>query len=184
MVESFDTITLSGLARNGWIQRRIHNHLGLLKRRQLAIVAQKLKEAHVPRQIRFADPPQHPQVRLEQRQQAFRPVLMHVTARLFLLRVVDVLVQVARQRPIAAGGIGQESATPLHGDVGRCLHRLDGKVPHGVDHDASLPADPGDDGRPILVVMAPPRLTLLTATPRRAPGIVEPAASEPSRNGR
>src|SRR5215831_10244358 len=36
-------------------------------------VAQKLKEAHIARQIRFADPPKHPQIGLQQRKEAFRP---------------------------------------------------------------------------------------------------------------
>jgi hypothetical protein len=69
-------------------------------------VAQELKEPHVSRQVSFADAPKYPQVRLEQRRQAFRPVLMHVTTRIFLLCMVDILVQVSRQRPIAAGGVG------------------------------------------------------------------------------
>ena len=48
MIQTRDKITLSGPARNGWVQHRIQDHLGLLKRRQLTIVAQELRESHVP----------------------------------------------------------------------------------------------------------------------------------------
>src|SRR5215471_17019819 len=90
---------------------------------------------------------------------------MHVTARIFLLRVVDILVQVSRERPITAGGVGEESAAPLHDDVGGLLHRLDRKVPRRLQHDTAMATHPGDNGRPILVVMAPPGLAFLVATP-------------------
>ena len=66
MVERLHKISLSGPARDGRVQRRIQNELGLLKRRQLVKVAQELKEPDVPRQIRFADASKHPQIRLEQ----------------------------------------------------------------------------------------------------------------------
>lgn len=65
MVECFDKVALYRLARNGWVQRRIQDHLGLLKGRQLMKVAKELKEAHIARQIRFADTPKHPQIRLQ-----------------------------------------------------------------------------------------------------------------------
>src|SRR5262249_35424916 len=58
-----------------------------------------------------------------------------------------------------------ESAPCLDRAVGRCLHCLDGKVPRRLNHDTSLAADPRDDGRPILVVMAPSGLAFLAATP-------------------
>src|SRR4029434_8311675 len=46
MVETPDKIPLPGLAGNGWVQRRIQNHLGLLERRQLMKVAQELEESY------------------------------------------------------------------------------------------------------------------------------------------
>src|SRR5262249_12658173 len=90
-------------------------------------------------------------------------------------RVVDILVEVARERPIAAGRVGQESADPLHSDVGGLLHRLDGKVPRRLDDDTPLAAHPGDNGRPIFVVMPPPGLTLLATPPWRAAQRFRPA---------
>ena len=68
-------------------------------------VAQKLKEAHIARQIRFADPPKHPQIGLQQRKEAFRPILMHVPPRVFLLRVVHRVMRIARDQPVAAGRV-------------------------------------------------------------------------------
>jgi hypothetical protein len=65
VVQSFDKIALSGPARNGWVQRRMQDQLGLLKRCQLTIIPQKLKESHVPWQVRFADAPKYPQIRLQ-----------------------------------------------------------------------------------------------------------------------
>ena len=82
MVQTFDKIALSGSARNGRVQRRIQDQLGLLKRGQLVKVAKKLKEPQIARQVGFADTPKHPQVRLEQGKQALRPVLMHLTPRI------------------------------------------------------------------------------------------------------
>jgi hypothetical protein len=57
----------------------------------------------------------------------------------------------------------------LYRDVGRFLHRLDGKVSRRLDDDTSLAADPRNDRRTIFVVMAPARLTLLAASTRSAP---------------
>ena len=165
MVQTFDEIALSGSAGNGRVQRRIQNHLGLLERRQLMKVAQELEESHLPRQMRFAEASKHSQVGLQQGKEALRSVLMHITAGLFLLRVVDIRVEVARERPIAAGRVGQESAAPLHSNVGGLLHRLDGKVPRRLDADTPLAADPGDDRGSVFVVMAPPGLPFLAAPP-------------------
>ena len=50
---------------------------------------------YVARQVGFADAPKHPQIGFEQGEQAFCPVLMHVTARIFLLRMVDKVVHIA-----------------------------------------------------------------------------------------
>src|SRR5262245_62562049 len=100
---------------------------------------------------------------------------MHLTTGIFLLRVVDILVEVARERPIAAGRVGQESAAPLHSDIGGLLHRLDGKVPRRLDDDTPLAADPGDDRGAVFVVMPPPGLPFLTAPPWRATQRLLPA---------
>src|SRR4029434_7228947 len=78
-------------------------------------------------------------------------------------------MEVSCERPITAGGVGEESAAPLHDDVGGLLHRLDRKVPRRLHHDTAVATHPGDNGRPILVIMAPPRLAFLAATPGGAP---------------
>ena len=72
MVETPDKITLPGLAGNGWVQRRIQNHLGLLERRQLMKVAQELEESHIPRQIYFAEASKQAQLWLQQGKEALR----------------------------------------------------------------------------------------------------------------
>ena len=84
MVETPDKIPLPGLASNGRVSRRRQDHLGLLKRRQLMNVAQELQEAHLPRQVGFAEPPQYPHIGLQQRKEALRSILMHVPARVFV----------------------------------------------------------------------------------------------------
>src|SRR5215510_6638893 len=132
-------------------------------------VAQELEESSVPRQIRFADASKHAQVRLEQGEQALCPVLMHVTPRVFLLRMIDILVDVALQGAVAAGGVRVQPASCLESEVGSLLHRLDGKVPCRLDDDPSLAADPGDDRGPVFVIMAPTGLALLTAPTRSTP---------------
>ena len=83
--------------------------------------------------------------------------------RLVPTQLVDILVEVARERPIAAGRVGQEAAAPLHSDIGGLLHRLDGKVPRRLDDDISLAADPGDDRGAVFVVMTPAGLAFLAA---------------------
>src|SRR4030095_467081 len=131
-------------------------------------VAQELKEAHIARQVGFAEASKHPQVRLEQGEQTLRPILMHVTPGVLFLGVVDELVHVALQRPIAAGRVGIEPTACLHGHVGCFLYCLYCEIFRRMDHNGPLTADPRDDGRPVFVIMAPARLTLLTATTRSA----------------
>src|SRR5215471_19786794 len=65
-------------------------------------VAQELKEAYIPRQVGFADPPQYPHIGLQQRKEALRPILMHVTTRVFLLRMVDERVHVGKRNEFVA----------------------------------------------------------------------------------
>src|SRR5262252_1797692 len=131
-------------------------------------VAQELQEAYIPRQGGFADPPKHPHIGLQQRKEALRPVLVDVTARIFLLRMIDKVVHIARERPIAAGRVGVEPTARLHGEVRCLLHRLDSKVPRRVDDDTTLAADPGNDGGPIFVVVAAAGLALLASASRSA----------------
>src|SRR5262245_44802800 len=72
---------------------------------------------------------------------------------------------ITRDQPVAAGRVRVELAANLYGEVGGLLHRLDRKVPCRVDHDTTLTAHPGDNGRPIFVVMAPPGLAFLATPP-------------------
>src|SRR5215475_13279023 len=100
---------------------------------------------------------------------------MHVPARVFLLRVVHRVMRIAHDQPVAARRVRVELTAGLHGEVGGLLHRLDRKVPRRLDHDTPLAAHPGDNGRPILVVMAPPGLAFLATTPWRAAQRFRPA---------
>jgi hypothetical protein len=58
----------------------LQDQFSLLERCQLMKVAQELKEAHIARQVGFADTPKDSQVRLEQGKEALRSVLMGVIA--------------------------------------------------------------------------------------------------------
>src|SRR5262249_9022480 len=94
---------------------------------------------------------------------------MHVTTGIFLLRMIHVLMHVTRHRPIATGGVRVEPTARVHCQVRRLLHRFDGEIPGRLEDDCPVPTDPGDNRRPILVIMAPPRLALLPAPTRPAP---------------
>jgi hypothetical protein len=67
------------------------------------------------------------------------------------------------------------SSACLDGEVGRFLHRLDGEIARRVNHNATLPAAPGDHGRPVLVIVAPTGLALPAATPWPTPQRFLPA---------
>src|SRR5262245_262204 len=82
---------------------------------------------------------------------------------------------ITRDQPVAAGRVRIELTADLHGEVGGLLHRLDRKVPGRVDHDAPLTAHPGDDRRPVFIIMAPAGLALLAATPWLTPQRLLPA---------
>ena len=94
---------------------------------------------------------------------------MHVPTRIFLLRMIDELVYVALHRPITAGRVRIEPTASVHGEVSCFLHRLDGEITGRLEDDSPLATDPGDDGWPVFVIMAPTGLALLTATTRSAP---------------
>src|SRR5437870_11569661 len=97
---------------------------------------------------------------------------MHVTARIFLLRMVDKVVHIALQRTIATGRVGIEPTARFDGDIGRFLHRLDGKITRPLYDDRPLTADPGNDGGPIYIVVAAAALALLApASPPAAQGV-------------
>src|SRR5467141_2413948 len=91
-------------------------------------VPQELKEAHVSWEVGFAETPKDPQIGLEQGKQALGSILVHVTTGVFLLRMIDVLVERALQRPIAAGRVRVEPTPSLDGAVCGLLHGLHGKI--------------------------------------------------------
>src|SRR5262249_55393647 len=94
---------------------------------------------------------------------------MDLPAGIFLPRVIHELVHVALERPIAAGGIRIEPTPRLHRQVGGLLHCLDRKITGRLHDHRSLATDPGDDGWPVFVIVAPPGLALLAAPTRAAP---------------
>src|SRR5215470_3039842 len=93
---------------------------------------------------------------------------MHVTTGILFLRMIDELVHVALHCPIATRGVRIESAPRLDREVGRFLHCLDGKVPRRLDDHGPLATDPGNNGRPVFVIVAPARLALLAASTHTA----------------
>jgi len=135
----------------------------------LAKVPQELKEPDIPWQVEFTDTTKHSQVGLEQRKQALGSILMHVTARIFLLGVIDELTYIALQCPITAGRVGVEPTVRLHCDVRGLLHRLDGEIAGHLDNDRPLPTDPGDDRWSVFVIMPPAGLAFLPTATRSAP---------------
>src|SRR6266850_2396313 len=128
-------------------------------------VPQELQEAHVSWEVVLAETPKHSHVRLEPGEQTLRP-LVHVTTRVFLLRMIDELVHIALPRPVATGRVGIEPTARLHRDVGCLLHRLDSEISGRLYDDGPLATDLGDDRGPVFVVTTPAGLALLAATPR------------------
>src|SRR5436309_9646870 len=94
---------------------------------------------------------------------------MHVTTCLFLLRVIDKRMHIALHRLIAAGGVRGEPTARVHRQVGGLLHRLRREISGRLYHNCPLATDPGDDGWPVFVIMAPTGLALLPTATRSAP---------------
>src|SRR5215471_4853913 len=93
---------------------------------------------------------------------------MHVTARIFLLRMVDKVVCIALQRAIAARRVRREPTARVHREVGGLLHRFDGEIARRLDDHYPLATDPGNNGGPVFIIVAPARLALLAASTRAA----------------
>src|SRR5712691_3391204 len=89
---------------------------------------------------------------------------MHVTTCIFLLRMMNVLMHVARHRPIAAGGVRREPTTRFHRQVGCLLYRLRRAISGRLYDDRALTTDPGDNCWPVFVIMTPAGLVFLAAT--------------------
>src|SRR5262249_49541348 len=123
----------------------------------------------VSREVELAEAPKHPQVRFEQGKEALGSILMHLPTYVFLLRMIDVLVEGPLQHPIAAGRIGIQTTSRLYSKIGRFLHRLHREIFGRLDDDRPLTAHPCDDRWAIFLVMAPAGLPLLAAPTRSAP---------------
>ena len=80
------------------------------------------------------------------------------------MRVIDERMPIALQHPIAAGRVGVQPTARVDGEVHRLLHSLHGEIARRLEDDRPLATDPGDNRRPVFVIMAPARLALLPAT--------------------
>src|SRR5215831_500462 len=94
---------------------------------------------------------------------------MDVTACIFLLGMIDIVMHIALQGSIAARRVGVEPTARLHGEVSRLLHCLHREIAGRLDDDSPLPTDPGDNRRPVFVIMAPTGLAFLPPATRAAP---------------
>src|SRR5215470_11567911 len=101
---------------------------------------------------------------------------MHLTTRVFLLRMIHELVHVALHRSVAAGRVRVQPTARLHREVRRLLHRLDREIAGRLDDDRSLATDPGDDGGPVFIEMATAGLAFFAAATRAAAQRLWPAA--------
>jgi hypothetical protein len=88
---------------------------------------------------------------------------------------MDPLLEVALQRPIAAGRVRREPTARAHGEVGRLLHGLHRAICGRLDDARPRAPDPGDKRGPLVVILPPPRRALLAAPPRPAPQGLLPA---------
>src|SRR5262245_45666605 len=85
--------------------------------------------------------------------------------RLVPTQLVDKVVLVARQSPIATGRVRVELTACLHRNVGSLLDRLHREIFGRLDDDSPLATDPGDNRGPVFIVVPPTGLTLLATTP-------------------
>src|SRR5262252_6329333 len=100
---------------------------------------------------------------------------MDVPPCVFLLGVIDEVMRIALERPIAAGGVRIEPTARLDGEVRGLLYCLHRKISGRLDDHSPLATDPRDDRGPIFVVVPPPGLTFLAAPSRAASQRLLPA---------
>src|SRR6266478_3059442 len=93
---------------------------------------------------------------------------MHVTTRIFLLRMINKRMRVSLQRLIATRRVRVEPTARSHRDLSRLLYRLHREIFGRLDDDSPLATDPGDNRWPVFVIMAPTGLAFLAAPPRLA----------------
>jgi hypothetical protein len=97
-------------------------------------VAEERKEAHISREGGFADAPEHRRYDLS-KENRHSARCSCTSPRVFLLRMVDICMHIARERPRAAGRVGGEPTARVHGEVGRLLHRLHGEIAGRMEDD-------------------------------------------------
>jgi hypothetical protein len=88
--------------------------------------------------------------------------------RLVATQLIDIVMHIALECPIAAGRVRLQPTARVDGEVRRLLHGLHGEILGRLHDDSSLATDPRDDRRPIFGIMAPTRLAFLAATTRAA----------------
>jgi hypothetical protein len=137
-------------------------------------------KAEVSRPVRLTDAPKHPQIGLEQGKQTFCPLLVHLTARIFLLGMIHECVPVALQGAIAARRVRVEATARVHRDVGCLLDRLDRAIAGRLDDDCSLATDPGENGGSGFVIMPPTGVALLAAPTWPTTQVLFPAGRWPA----
>src|SRR6059058_126592 len=81
---------------------------------------------------------------------------------ILLLRMIDIVMHIALQRPRAARRVRVQPTARLHGEVSGLLHGLHGEIAGRLDDDRTLAADPRDNGGPVFVVVPPTGLAFLT----------------------
>src|SRR5213593_1757873 len=87
---------------------------------------------------------------------------MDLPACILLLRMIDIVMHIALQRPRAARRVRVQPTARLHGEVSGLLHGLHGEIAGRLDDDRTLAADPRDNGGPVFVVVPPTGLAFLT----------------------
>src|SRR5262245_60342558 len=124
MVKTREKLSLSGSAGTGWLSCRLSDQFGLLARIPFTNVPEKWKAPDIPWQVGFAETTKHPQIGLQEGKQALGSLIMHLSAGVLFLRIIDVLVERALQGPIAARRVRIEPTAHVHRQVGGLLHRL------------------------------------------------------------
>src|SRR5215472_18461593 len=102
-------------------------------------------------------------------------MLVDLPPGIFLLRVIDIVMHIALERPIAAGGVRIEPTARLDGEVGRLLDCLHRKISGRLDDHSPLTTDPGNNRGPVFVVVPPAGLAFLAASTRAASQYLLPA---------
>jgi hypothetical protein len=150
MLQTCDKFSLFGPACYGWISCRLEGQCCLLARIVLTNVTQALQAPDIPWQIACAHATKHPPVGHEQRKEARRSLLMPLPAHVCLLGMMDVRMEGALHRPIAARGVRGEPTADVDGEVRGRLHRLHRDIAGRLEDASPLATDSGDNRGPVL----------------------------------